>query len=62
MSRIRVPVYLGCDWENVPMHLPSTFASLRALSPGVPFRVAMLGRFGLTWPWESLHVESARLV
>jgi uncharacterized protein len=58
MSRIRVPVYLGCDWENVPMHLPSTFASLRALSPGVPVRVAMLGRFGLTWPWESLHVEA----
>jgi uncharacterized protein len=58
MSRIRVPVYLGCDWENVPMHLPSTFASLRALSPGLPVRVAMLGRFGLTWPWESLHVEA----
>lgn len=58
MSRIRVPVYLGCDWENVPMHLPSTFASLRALSPDVPVRVAMLGRFGLTWPWESLHVEA----
>ncbi|MGH6670885.1 MAG: CocE/NonD family hydrolase [Xanthobacteraceae bacterium] len=58
MSRIRVPVYLGCDWENVPMHLPSTFASLHALSPDVPVRVAMLGRFGLTWPWESLHVEA----
>jgi hypothetical protein len=58
MSRIRVPVYLGCDWENVPMHLPSTFASLRALSPDIPVRVAMLGRFGLTWPWESLHVEA----
>ena len=58
MSRIRVPVYLGCDWENVPMHLPSTFASLRALSPDVPVRLAMLGRFGLTWPWESLHVEA----
>ena len=58
MSYIRVPVYLGCDWENVPMHLPSTFASLHALSPGVPVRLAMLGRFGLTWPWESLHVEA----
>lgn len=58
MSRIRVPVYLGCDWENVPMHLPSTFASLHALSPDVPVRLAMLGRFGLTWPWESLHVEA----
>jgi uncharacterized protein len=58
MSRIRVPVYLGCDWENVPMHLPSTFASLRALSPDVPVRLAMLGQFGLTWPWESLHVEA----
>jgi predicted acyl esterase len=57
-SRIKVPVYLGCDWENVPMHLPSTFASWRALSPHVPVRLAMLGRFGLTWPWESLHVEA----
>jgi predicted acyl esterase len=58
LSRIRVPVYLGCDWENVPMHLASTFASMRALSPDVPFRVALLGKFGLTWPWESLHVEA----
>ena len=58
MSRIQVPVYLGCDWENVPMHLPSTFASWRALSSRVPVRMAMLGRFGLTWPWESLHVEA----
>lgn len=58
IPRINVPVYFGCDWENVPMHLPSTFASLRALSPDVPYRLAMLGRFGLTWPWESLHVEA----
>lgn len=57
-GRIRVPVYLGCDWENVPLHLPSTFATLRALPKDLPVRVSMLGRFGLTWPWESLHIEA----
>jgi putative CocE/NonD family hydrolase len=40
------------------MHLPSTFATLHALSKDVPVRVAMLGRFGLTWPWESMHIEA----
>ena len=22
---VDIPVYLGCDWQNVPLHLPSTF-------------------------------------
>jgi hypothetical protein len=58
LGRIRVPTYLGCDWENVSVHLPSTFIALRALPKDIPVRVAMMGPYGLTWPWESMHVEA----
>jgi predicted acyl esterase len=58
LDHVEVPVYLGCDWENVPMHLPSTFDTLAALSGNPNVRVALLGDFGMTWPWESLHVEA----
>ncbi len=58
LERIEVPVYLGCDWQNVPLHLPSTFPAFHALTNSKHVRVAMLGDYGLTWPWESLHVEA----
>jgi len=58
LDQVTVPVYLGCDWQNVPMHLPSTFQTLAGLTKSPAVRVAMLGDFGLTWPWESLHVEA----
>ncbi len=58
LERIDVPVYLGCDWENVPLHLPSTFTAYEALSDNPNVRMALLGRYGLTWPWESLHDEA----
>ncbi|TPG31713.1 CocE/NonD family hydrolase [Mycolicibacterium hodleri] len=58
LDRIDVPVYLGCDWENVPLHLPSTFLAWKALADNPNVRMAMLGRYGLTWPWESLHTEA----
>ncbi|MFI8392227.1 CocE/NonD family hydrolase [Streptomyces sp. NPDC085540] len=58
LDRVEVPTYLGCDWQNVPLHLPSTFPAMRALTGTPVVRVAMLGEFGLTWPWESLHVEA----
>ena len=32
LDRINVPVYLGCDWENVPLLLPSTFTTFEALT------------------------------
>lgn len=32
LDAVDIPVYLGCDWENVPLHLPSTFDTLAALS------------------------------
>ena len=59
LKEIDIPVYLGCDWENV------------AAAPAVHVRsrgrrwpttrtcgMALLGEYGLTWPWESLHVEA----
>jgi uncharacterized protein len=55
---VHIPVYLGCDWENVPLHLPGTFRVLKALGDNPNVRVALLGRYGLTWPWESLHEEA----
>ena len=58
LEDVKIPVYLGCDWENVPLHLPGTFDALEALSHNEHVRLAMLGQFGLTWPWESLHVEA----
>ena len=58
LEDVTIPVYLGCDWENVPLHLPGTFEVLEALNHNDRVRVALLGRFGLTWPWESLHVEA----
>lgn len=58
LKEIDIPVYLGCDWENVPLHLPSTFAAWKALSDNACVRMGMLGKFGLTWPWESMHTEA----
>ncbi len=58
LHRVNIPVYLGCDWDNVPLHLPATFAANRALTNSPHVRIAMLGSHGLSWPWESLHVEA----
>ncbi|QLL09976.1 CocE/NonD family hydrolase [Mycobacterium vicinigordonae] len=58
LENVDIPVYLGCDWENAPLHLPSTFAALTGLTNSPCVRVAMLGKFGLTWPWESMHLEA----
>ena len=58
LKEIDIPVYLGCDWENVPLHLPSTFTTWKGLSDNACVRIGMLGKFGLTWPWESMHTEA----
>jgi predicted acyl esterase len=58
LDRVNVPVYLGCDWDNVPLHLPSTFKAYSALVNSPHVRVGMLGTYGLAWPWESLHIEA----
>ncbi|MBX9980221.1 MAG: CocE/NonD family hydrolase [Mycobacterium gordonae] len=58
LKEVDIPVYLGCDWENVPLHLPSTFTAWKGLSDNACVRMGMLGEFGLTWPWESMHTEA----
>jgi predicted acyl esterase len=59
LEGLQVPAYIGCDWENVPLHLPSTFTLWDILSrAGAPVRMGMLGAGGMTWPWESLHEEA----
>jgi uncharacterized protein len=58
LDRIEIPVYLGCDWQNVPLHLPHTFTALEKLTKSRHVQVAMMGEHGLSWPWESLHIEA----
>lgn len=58
LGEIRIPVYLGADWENVAFHLQTPFLALERLAAGTPYRVAMTPRGGLQWPWETLHVEA----
>jgi uncharacterized protein len=58
-DRIQIPAYLGCDWENVPLHLPGSLAIIKALLASNPnVRVAMLGDLGISWPWETMHIEA----
>ena len=58
LDRVEVPVYMGCDWQNVPLHLPHTFTALGRLTHSKHVQVAMMGEHGLSWPWESLHIEA----
>jgi predicted acyl esterase len=58
LERVEVPVYLGCDWQNVPLHLPHTFTAYERLTNSKHVQVAMMGEHGLSWPWESLHMEA----
>jgi putative CocE/NonD family hydrolase len=58
LGQVDIPVYLGCDWDNVPMHLPGTFSTWKALAHNPDVRMAMLPDGGTTWPWESMHVEA----
>jgi uncharacterized protein len=58
LDRVEVPVYMGCDWQNVPLHLPHTFTAYERLTNSKYVRVAMMGEHGLAWPWESLHIEA----
>lgn len=57
MEKVKIPVYLGCDWQNVTLHLPHTFPAFNLLKNSPHVRVAMLGEYGVSWPWESLHIE-----
>jgi uncharacterized protein len=58
LDRIEIPVFIGCDWQNVPLHLRHTFTAWDRLKNSRHVQVAMMGEHGLAWPWESLHIEA----
>jgi predicted acyl esterase len=58
LQAIRIPIYLGADWENVGVHLNSPFLALERLAPDARWRVGITPRGGLQWPWESMHLEA----
>ena len=57
LATVEIPVYLGAEWDNVPLHLPSTFSAWQALRHNPNTRMAMLPPGGFTWPWELMHYE-----
>ncbi|MBB5788362.1 CocE/NonD family hydrolase [Jiangella mangrovi] len=58
LAGVDIPVYLGSEWSNVPLHLPGAFAAWDALSSNPHVRLSILGEHGLPWPWESMHLEA----
>ncbi len=58
LSDVRIPVYLGSEWPNVPLHLNGTLAAWTGLQKDPHVRMAILPEHGLPWPWESMHVEA----
>ena len=59
LGRVEVPTYLGCDWQNACRCTCRPPFRRWPRSTNAPVvRVGLLGEFGLTWPWESLHVEA----
>ncbi len=58
LGEVDIPIYLGCDWDNVIMHLPGTFTTWKALERNQNVYLSMLPEGGLNWPWESLHYEA----
>jgi putative CocE/NonD family hydrolase len=58
LDRARVPMHLGCAWDNVPLHLPGAFSAWEALPEHPGHRLSLLGADGLSWPWESMHAEA----
>jgi predicted acyl esterase len=58
LAGVDIPVYLGGEWTQVPLHLPGLFASWDALAHNPHVRMSMLGEHSLPWPWESMHIEA----
>ena len=58
LDQIDIPVYLGCQWDNVPVHLPSTFPVWRGLTHNPHVRMTQIDKDVLSWPWESMHEEA----
>jgi predicted acyl esterase len=55
---VTIPAYFGSDWDNVTLELAAAFSGYEAMAAEAPKRVSIMDRGGLTWPWESLHVEA----
>lgn len=58
LKDIQIPVYLGSEWPNVPLHLGGTLNAWSEMSANPNVRMSILGEHGLPWPWESMHVEA----
>jgi hypothetical protein len=58
LGSVRAPAYLGCDWDNVPLHLPGTIKAFQTMPKDAGHRMMLLPRGGMVWPWESMHVEA----
>jgi hypothetical protein len=58
LADVRIPAYLGCDWDNVPLHLPGTIKAFQTMPRDAGHRLMVLPRGGMVWPWESMHVEA----
>ncbi|GAA3611544.1 CocE/NonD family hydrolase [Microlunatus ginsengisoli] len=58
LGNIDIPVYLGCQWDNVPMHLPSSFPVWEALAHNPNVRLTLIDKDALIWPWETMHEEA----
>ncbi len=58
LDQVEIPVYVGCDWDNVPMRLPGRFTTWKALEHNLDVRMCLTPPRGTTWPWESMHLEA----
>ncbi len=58
ISDIKIPLYIGADWENVCVHLKTPFSIVNNIQPNVPYRMSITPRGSLQWPWETLHIEA----
>jgi predicted acyl esterase len=58
LGRARAPLHLGCSWDNVALHLSGAFSAWEAVADRRESRLSLLGPGGLSWPWESMHVEA----
>jgi predicted acyl esterase len=58
LAGVDIPVYLGGEWTNVPLHMPGLFTAWDGLAHNPHVRMSMLGEHSLPWPWESMHIEA----
>jgi uncharacterized protein len=58
LGDVSVPAYFGSDWDNVTLELSAAFSGYEAMPAAAPKRIGIMGSGGLTWPWESFHVEA----